>query len=270
MSDNPYAAPASSPPATQTRGSRRIILLSLTLIVIGLIMGGYATTIPVYTDPKAPERLSVELEQKPREVRFGEWYAQLRAYETPHKRLSDTGRGLVAAGAGLLLAGGFWRLYHLRSGMRTAGTVLSLWLALWAIRIPLSFWYYEIRQERFDYPVWGDSIAIPIGSECVAWIAGAVVSTLVLGALLFRHPLPIRIRLVRPGTAWSWGRTIFLWAWLALLGVCIAEGLTGGDEGMILPPLVAAVILLAFLSAPEVRFIKKESQDGISTSPAGA
>lgn len=244
---------------------RRLTSVSYLLIIIGLIFTGYATTIPVYTDSKAPERLSAELGNKPRDTRFREWHAQLRAYETPHKRLSDTGRGLVAAGAGLWLACGFWRLYHTRPGMRRAGTILTLWLALWAIRIPLSYWYYTIRFERFDYPVWGDSIGIPIISECVAWIAGAALSSLALGVLLSRRPLPDRIRFVRPRTGGNWTRAIFLWAWLALLGFCVVEGLRYGDEGMILPPLVAGVILLAFLGAPAVSTAEEE---GSACAPA--
>jgi len=166
---------------------RWLISISIVLILAGASLVIYATTLPVYTDAAAPERLSNELEAKPRETRFKEWYSRLRTYETPHKKLSDFGRGLCAAGAGLLLASGVWVLYHRSPRMRTTWAVLILWLALWAMRIPFSMWYHGVRQQRFDYPVWGDSIAIPVFSESLTWIVGALISSFVLALLLIRH-----------------------------------------------------------------------------------
>lgn len=243
-------------------------LIVLILAGVGLVI--YATSLPVYTDAAAPERLSSELEAQPRETRFKEWYSRLRTYETPHKKLSDFGRGLCAAGVGLLLASGVWILYHRFPRMRTTWAVFLLWLALWATRIPFSMWYHGVRQRRFDYPVWGDSIAIPVFSESLTWIAGALISSLVLAVLLIRHPLPTRIRVFRPSSAYSWTRAAFLACWIAILGLCVASGIPDGDEGMVLTAVIASVILLAFLSAREVRSTDKSHDTSIAHSTTGA
>lgn len=228
---------------------RWLISISLVFILSGAGLVLYAMSLPVYTDAAAPERLSSELETKPRETRFKDWYSRLHDFETPHKKLSDFGRGLCAVGVGLLLAKVVWGLYHRSKSMRSLWAIFLLWLALWAVRIPFSMWYHELRQMRFDYPVWGDSIAIPVMYESLTWIAGALISSLVLAVLLIRHPLPVSISAVRPDSACSWIRAVFLVCWIQILGFCVVSGIPDGDEGMVITSIVASVILLAFLSA---------------------
>ena len=227
------------------------LILPFALLLAGANLIRQARTLPVYTDPAAPEHLSAELASQPREVRFREWYARLETYETPHKKLDDLGHGLCAAGVGFLLAGGVWSLYHRFRRLRTTWAVLLLWFVFWGLRIPLSIWYYYVRELRFDYPTWGDSIAIPVFSECIAWGVGGVLTTLVLARLLVRHPLPDRIRLVWPRSVRSWCRAGLLVAWIGFLAVCIIPGVPDGDAGSVLPLLPAMVILLAVLAATE-------------------
>jgi len=242
------------------------ISISIVLMLAGVSLVIYATTLPVYTDVTAPERLSSELEAKPRETRFKQWYSQLRSYETPHKKLSDFGRGLCAAGVGLLLATGVWVLYHRFPWMRNIWAMFLLWLTLWTARIPLSMWYYRVRQQRFDYPVWGDSIAIPVFSESLTWIVGALVSSLVRGLLIIRRPIRARIRIIRPSSAYGWIRAAFLACWIVVLGLCIASGIPDGDEGMVLASIIASVVLLAFLSAQQVASNQKLHDTSIAHS----
>jgi hypothetical protein len=229
-----------------------LISISILLIIIGAGFVTYAAMLPVYTDELAPERLSNELEAKPRETRFKEWYSRLSAYETPHKKLSDWGRGLCAGGVGLFLATRGWILYHRWPWMRTIWCMFLVWLVLWAIRIPFTIWFYWLREARFDYPIWGDSIGIPVISESITWIVGWMVSSLVLAVLLIRHPLPARIKLVRPRSAYSWVRAAFVVCWIAFLAVGFVLAIPDGDEGMVLTCSIASVVLLTFLSAPEV------------------
>jgi hypothetical protein len=228
---------------------RWLIAIALVFMMLG---GGavlHSTRFPVYTDPKAPGRLSIELESLPRETRFKEWYTRLRAYETPHKRIADTGRGVLSAGIGLFAAAGLWSLYHRWPPTRTFRVLVLIWSLLWLVRIPLSFWYHSVRSARFDYPTWGDSIAIGIFSESFTWIVGAALSSLVLGLLLIRYPLPPNIRIRRPRSVHGWLRAIFLASWLVILGVCVIEGISDGNEGMVFTGIVASVILMAFSSA---------------------
>jgi len=74
------------------------------LLCCGVALVIASLSMPVYTDPEAPSRISMALSEAPREVRFKEWYLQLKAFETPHKSISDLGRGVIASGIGLWLA----------------------------------------------------------------------------------------------------------------------------------------------------------------------
>jgi hypothetical protein len=240
-------------------GTFFLISISMLLVVAGASLLIYTAKMPIYTDKTAPDRLSAELEpspgdlQKEEDARFNEWFSQLRTYETPYKKLSNLGRGLFAAGIGLLFADGFWVLYHRFPWMRTTRAVFLVWLMLWAVRIPLSVWYYSVREQRFDYPVWGDSIAIGIFGDWITWIIGAALSSLVLAALLQRHKFPDRITLVRPSSILGWLRAVFFACWIAFLANCLIFGIPEGDEGAVLTSMVATVILLVFLSADEVQ-----------------
>lgn len=235
------------------------ISISLFLIMAGVGFLIYSAKWPVYTDGDAPEHLSDQLspsgDMKPGEMdaRFKEWFSHLRTYETPHKRLSDLGRGLCAAGFGMLLASGIWALYHRRAWMRTARAVFFVWFTLWAARIPLSVWYYGLRQQRFDYPSWGDSIAIGIFNDWLTWIIGAVISSLVLVALLKGYKFSAEIRLLRPESIYGWVRATLFALWMVFLAMCVIYGIPGGDEGAVLSSIGASVVLLFFLSADEVR-----------------
>ena len=230
---------------------RLVKAISIACIIAGAGLLPYAVSLPLYTDATAPERLSGELEKQPSEIRSEEWYLRLATYETPRKRLADLGRGLLAAGAGLLVAARICRLYDQAPRRRTAWAVFLSWVALWALRIPLSMWYYGLRQYRFDYPPWADSIAIPVASESITWIVGALLSSLVLWLLLWRHPLPEKIELARPGSVWTWIRSAFLWCWMAGLAACVVSSVPDGDEGMVFTCTVACAILLVFASARE-------------------
>ncbi len=64
------------------------VLAAVTLLSgVAVFFSGHS--LPVYTDPGAPEELSRKLENLPREERFHQWYQQLEQYETSHKLLRD-------------------------------------------------------------------------------------------------------------------------------------------------------------------------------------
>ena len=210
-------------------------------------MAIYGESLPVYSDPGAPGRLSLELQEKARDVRFREWYDQLKTFETPHKKLSDLGRGLAALGAGILLALGLWRCYERMKLERRAAFFLASWCGLWAIRIPGAYWYYMLRQRRFDYPSWGDSVAIPLFSEIFASVIGCVVPGVILIILMARHRLPDTIGYRKPEGWLAWLRYLFLAMWVLLFLLSVIEGVSDGDEGTVISssgtlPLILAVL----------------------------
>ena len=243
---------------------RWAILIAIALILAGAGILAYALRMPAFTDMTAPGRLTQELDSTPQDIRVHEWLSRMRTYETPEKRLSDLGRGLCAAGTGLLLASWLWRVYHRYPWMRRTRSVLVLWLALWGLRFPLSMWYYGLRSYRLDYPPWADSIGIPVFSEWLAWIVGALASSVALVSLLPDHPLPTSIRWVRPTSRPGWIRISFLGCWIAALGACVAFGIPGGDEGEVVTCIIAAVVLLAFAAAQKVAPLKVQSTSQFS------
>ena len=232
-------------PLTVLQVLAAVILLS----GIAVFLSGYA--LPVYTDPKAPAELSLKLEDLPREERFAQWYQQLGQYETPHKRRTDLGRGLAALGLGISIGALLLRWLPKTHGKRVGGWIAAYWTMLWGLKFPLTMWYYSVRQSRFDYPVWGDSIAIGVLQDFVAWALGLVGSSILLAVLMIRHPFPLRVAWSRPAGGWGWLRTIGLWLWLVLLAACVVPAIPDGDEGMVLSCTAAIPVILLALSAVE-------------------
>lgn len=233
--------------------------IAIAVAILLILAGGWcllhSNAFPAYPDQEARWELANELENLPRETQFAEWHSRLRALETPRKRFSDLGRGLCAAGVGLLGATAFWVLYHRHRCMRQVRAIFVLWWGLWLVRVPLTVWYYTLRQKRGDYPWWADSIGIGIFSASFTWIIGAAVSSLVLRQMLVRHPLPDAIQLTRPVSRYGWVRATFIGLWLLFLANSVLWGVPEGDEGSVLTGILASVILLAFLSATEVRAV---------------
>ncbi len=234
------------------------------LCIIGGTLIAYAKTLPVYTDEDAPSKLSRELQQLPREERFSEWYSQLSTFETPHKRLSDFGRGLLATGLGLTSVMAWFHFYGRMPWLRKKWIVFAVWIGVWGIKIPLTWWYYIVRQNRFDFPVWGDSTAIPIFQETFAWILGAIASSILLMLLSIRHQLPNSLGFHKPSSALEWLRVAFLALWFLATLFCIHSAVIDGDEGMAFSSPLFASILYLFLISNKLNKAKEPTSDNAS------
>ncbi len=224
-------------------------IIFVLIIGLGALLWCIGASQPVYTDPQAPERLSIQLQDHPREQRFREWYEGLHRYETSHKRLTDLGRGLLACGLGLILAAGVGALFQSFHGRSRAVCFAIEWVALWALKIPLSGWYYDVRQDRFDFPIWGDSVAIPVISETITWIVGCIVTGILAALLMIGHHFEDSFSIRRPTGIIRWLRVVLLSLWLGAMMLCIASGVWDGDEGMVISCLGAMPLLRALISA---------------------
>lgn len=244
-------------------------LLSIVIAAIfmtGAVLWYIGASKPVYTDPNAPERLSRELQNKPRDERFREWHQELSRYETPHKKLTDMGRGIMALAAGLFLAMVATSLYGHFTGRERITFFIIAWLGLWALKVPFSMWYYQVRAKRFDYPVWGDSTAIGVASDAMAWVVLAIVSSFCLLLLMIRRRLPSKVRLVMPVGWWGWTRAVLLGLWILLLLYCIRTGMLDGDEGMVISCLGALPLLVAVLGAVPASSTTPSASSGLFPS----
>jgi len=142
------------------------------ILIVGCAFYFTGSAQPVYTDVDAPARLSQELQDLPRDERFKAWYEQLPAYETTHKQYTDIGRGLISLALGILAGMVFLKIISRLTNGKRLLVIIAFWLGLWGIKFPLSAWYYSLRQGRFEYPVWGDSIAIGLFQDYAAWVIG--------------------------------------------------------------------------------------------------
>ncbi len=135
--------------------------------------------------------LSVRLGDKPQDVRFREWYEERAKVDTPRKVLNDTGTGLLALAAILavlrLLTG--FPLQDSRSPKWRWLFIVAYLIAL-AVQVPSSFWYYGLRQSRFEYPTWGDSIIIGVFQTFMACAVFAVVGCLLWWPYLAKSRFP--------------------------------------------------------------------------------
>ena len=225
-------------------------ILAAVILLSGIAVFYSGHSLPVYTDPKAPEELSHKLEHLPRHERFAQWSQQLAAHETSHKLLTDLGRGLVALGLGISIGALFLHCLPKTNGKRVGVWIAAFWTILWGIKFPLTMWYYSVRQSRFDYPVWGDSIAIGVFQDFIAWVLGFIAFSILLAVHMIRHRFPVSVELRGPAGGWGWFRTIGLWLWMVLLAACILPAIGGGDEGMVLSCTAAIPVILLALSAP--------------------
>jgi len=116
-----------------------------------------------------------------------------------------------------------------------------------------------MRQDRFDYPVWGDSIAIPIFQESIAYVILGIVGLIIL--------LPILAFVKFPAPLWNWSSShkwfssiisvVFgIPAVLVLLG--LPSGIRRGEFGEI---VLLAVLSYLFLSL-RAGLIEKKLKSG--------
>ena len=225
------------------------LFVSGAILLIGLCALFYALSLPVYSDDDAPSRLSLTLQDLPRDQRFKAWYSELSSFETHHKVISDTARGLIALGLTLALATGSLRLYAQKPQIRQIWLLFLFWLGLWAIKVPFTFWFYSFRAQRFDYPSWGDSIAIPIFSSVTTWVVGCALTTVILLLLLYGRRLPSSLEWSRPRSLWSWIRTLGVGCWILILFLLVVTSIPDGDEGMIISCGLAIPVLWLTLLA---------------------
>ena len=236
-----------------------------TVAAVILLVGGVILisghSLPIYVDSASPEDLSQKLEDLPRDERFNEWYKQRSEIETAHKNQTDLGRALMALGLGICISSLFLRFLSSRSVRVASLSIWIYWSLLWAVKFPLSMWYYSVRQARFDYPIWGDSIGIGLFQDFFAWILGFVVFSVLLVIVMIRYSFASRIALKKPIGVWPWIRTVLLTLWIFLLLVCIFPALMDGDEGMVLSCTGAIPIILLSLSSQRAEQVVPPKSD---------
>ena len=223
----------------------------LILIAIALAGGGMLGASIRYPWHTVSEReigeLSARLADKPRDVRWHEWYEERPKLDSPRKVLNDTGTGLVALAAVLAILRLFsgFPLPDARAPKWRWLFILTYLTAL-AAQVPSSFWYYGLRQSRFEYPTWGDSIIIGLAQTFRVCVVFAVV-----GCLLW-WPFLAKVRFPAPLYAWPPDQKRFnlivslgIGAFTALCLTTIPSEVQNGNPGGV---LIGIVLTYLFLS----------------------
>lgn len=226
--------------------TRKFLLAAALLALIGATLMGSALTLPIYTDPHAPARLSAELQPG----QLAEWYTQLATYETPRKSRFNWGLGVFSLGIALAASLGLMRLFLHHPKFRNIETFFIAWSVLWLLRFPATIFFYGLRQSWFEYPTWSDAIGIVILREFSAWIVGALVTSVFLIAFVLGRQLPEKLVWVRPTRFLEWIRFGVLELWILLLALIIAGSIPVGDIGAILSGVPAIALLLLLIAAP--------------------
>ncbi|MCL1910168.1 MAG: hypothetical protein FWG05_04450 [Kiritimatiellaeota bacterium] len=201
-----------------------------------------------YTVPKEKLfNLSNRLHDFPREERFEQWYVERTKLETPRKFMVDCGTGFATLSVVLALL-----FATTRFPLRKAGTPRRKWMFILiyimsvVIQTPLSCFFHDTRLRRFEYPVWGDSILIPIFQTFTLSVVLGIIGLLFfLFALAFAEfPAPL----------WNWSSkrkirslivTLIFGAPVALFLVLLRDGVRFGGWGEI---ILFAMLVYLFLS----------------------
>jgi len=191
--------------------------------------------------------LSSRLADKPRDIRWREWHEERPKLDGPRKMLNDTGTGLLALAATLavlrLLTG--FPLQDSRSP-KWRWLFIVVYLIALAVQVPSSFWYYGLRQSRFEYPTWGDSIIIGVAQTLMACVVLAIVGSLLWWPFLAKSRFPAAL------LAWPVNQVRFnliaslgFGALTALCLIAVPSEVQDGNLGGILMALVLAYLFLS-------------------------
>lgn len=201
-----------------TRQSARLLggillLASLLPALIGAGLIDRASALPPFNDEaRAEELMNADLDV-PGDGRLDagladkaseDWFRAMGEVRTAKWEIHDLGRGLLTLSACLLATWATARLWDARNlasarTPRSRGALLGLLSAAWlwpVLAVPLRI---IEEQDRFYYPVWADSIGIPIFGNALFFLVTLPMALVLAWVLIRRATLPARLWAWRPG-----------------------------------------------------------------------
>lgn len=165
------------------------------LLAIGVVMVSYSCFIPRYENAEKKEQLERDCMEG--RIDRDTYYEEVGKLTTSKNEWMDLGSGLAVFSIVMLT-------FLFASGTTTWGDFLTLStkkkpfyciaanLAL-LLLIPGAFWYYSFRGARGDYPMFADSIGIPVYSETVTMLVLLIPLNLFLLLTLTRSKMPAQL-----------------------------------------------------------------------------
>jgi len=151
-----------------------IRLCVILILAAGIALTVYSEKLPYYSNLLLKEKVEEETNDKilsdpnRKDIEKAEenYYQSVEKLKTQKANYFDLGSGIVVASIVIIAFLLKFRIRRL-ADLKNLKSVNKSWLYLisipvWLLLIPGAYWYYTLRAERGDYPMFADSIAIPI------------------------------------------------------------------------------------------------------------
>jgi len=221
---------------------------------MGLVL--YSLRLPYYTNSTAKEKLEsttndqiISSGGKSYDKIKAKYYSEIEKLRTKKTWYFDLGSGIsISMGCILLFLiidniKNFKDLLRIKSFNKAS--IFFIAIPMWLLMIPGMVWYYTFRGERGDYPMFADSIAIPIMYGSITILIGLIVLIpfLVITTWKSTFPTYIFIKPERYNTKAT--VTEAFWGLLLLLNLCcFVCFVLGGDHVSIIVNLVFTYLIL--------------------------
>ena len=219
----------------------RIITIMTLILGIGLL--AYSLTLPYYKDPKYQDDLLSN------EYGIDEYRQKEAEFRTNKIIIMDWGTGIAIASATIFLfllltktkkVSDFKNLQTLNKATIFIGSNVA-----WLLLLPGTFWYYNFRLGRGDYPVFADSIGMPVMAQSMGLLLLFVPLNIFLCLTTIRINLPAKLFI----RADSYNRITIMWEaffgfWLLANLLCFINFVANGDHVAIPVNLFFTLVLL--------------------------
>ena len=195
------------------------------------------------------------------------YYAEVAKLTTPKNKLMDFGSGLAVFSA-MMLAFLFatktatWGDFMKHSTKKKPFYYIASNIAL-LLLILGSFWYYSYRGARGDYPMFADSIGIPIFSEALAMFIMLIPMNLFLLLALTQSKMPAQLLYWLKhhhtrGVVWE----VVFGLCLLLNVICLVASIFGGDHVSVIVNAFYIYVILS-LRAGKMLFLYSSDDSAI-------
>jgi hypothetical protein len=214
------------------------------LLILGVVFFTISLFLTYYNDPDAENILR-------------NYYSDRIEYYKKESELSTYKLKFMDLGLGIVIASSIILLFFITTNTKTLSDLNKLQTLnkvrifilsnlIWLLHIPSTYWYYHFRAARGDYPIFADSIGIPIMLQLPAFYYALIPLNAFLLFTMFKSKLPT-ILFVK---AKKYSTIVVLWElffsfWLLLNILCLLILVTDGDHFSIGICLFFTFILLS-------------------------
>jgi len=234
------------------------------ILIVGIGLTLYSLTLPYYTNPTLKEKLESDVNQqiladsKSYNTIKENYYAQVDKLRTKKTTYFDLGSGIATAAICLipfLFALKINKISDFNDVKSLNKPLLfAIAIASWLLLIPGTFWYYSLRGERGDYPMFADSIAIPIMYNVISIVVGSLFLVAFLFITTYKSSFPTLL-FIKPVTYNGYFKLKeVLWGLLLLFNIfTLILFVIGGDHVSIVVNILYTYLIIA-LRAGQVNY----------------